>query len=168
MVAPWLLEVIMYVEQKISTIICAIVPLDSRIEWFGVNYIFNFLPLQFVEACCNHEIIKHSSVWYMFDSLAKKNECLHIVWTNIPALELGGSNWRARIPWRTILTSPMSAGTMVIPCFWWNWLSNLQPSSDELKRGRSDYWEEKTWNSCFTKYITLYNGKMWKVCPLLM
>lgn len=63
--------------------------------------------------------------------------------TSLPALEFGGSNWRARMPWRTMLTRPISADTMEMACFLWGWSSRVLPGRLEVWTGSTDWGREK-------------------------
>lgn len=47
-------------------------------------------------------------------------KCNMSIKLGVPELEFGGSSWRARMPWRTMLTRPISGETMETACFLWS------------------------------------------------
>lgn len=63
--------------------------------------------------------------------------------TNLPELEFGGSSCRARMPWRTMLTRPISADTIEMPCFLCGWSSTVLPGGPEAGTGSTDWATEK-------------------------
>lgn len=62
---------------------------------------------------------------------------------NLPELEFGGSSCRARMPWRTMLTRPISADTIEMPCFLCGWSSTVLPGGPEAGTGSTDWATEK-------------------------
>lgn len=75
--------------------------------------------------------------------------------TNLPELEFGGSSCKARMPWRTMLTRPMSADTIEMPCFLCGWSSTVLPGGPEAGTGSTDWATEKKcsgkWSSSTTQ-----------------
>lgn len=99
--------------------------------------------------CCSLAIIHRSGGWkikrrdlnflyffFQYKPLTMKStKLISVLRTNLPAFEFGGNNWRPMMPWRIMLTRPISADTMEIPCILWGCSSRVLLGTQEFGTG---------------------------------